>query len=881
MAERDVVIITGSSGNIATAAIARLAKHYQLVGFDDPGPPYPAAPVYCVAVDMESQASITKGLHEVKKRFGARIASVIHLAGYYSFTGEPSPKYYTVNVLGTQRLLDALQEFEVEQFVFASSMLVHAPTQPGQPIQENSLLAPAWEYPKSKLETEGVIASHHKSIPYVILRLAGVYTEDCRVPSLANQIQLIYERDLLGHVFPGDLTHGQALLHIEDLVAAFAHVVEQRTQLPRGLTLLIGEPTTYGYGTVQGELGRLLHGEEWDTREIPKAVAVAGSWLGEVALPKDKEPFIKPWMIDRADDHYELDISQARKLLDWEPQHRLIDTLPEIVHKLQTDPVSWYGKNKLKLPAELQVPATPAPVDDVSQDCHPKRQGNKPDSVGSNQLHHSGEKGSSEIQDVSIQSDAMPAGMVAQDEQKMLIDEHLSTLWPHFVSLVLGLWLITGPFALGYLSVHTPDPGTTRVMLERGLSSPEARNLLMTWSDVISGLLIIVFSLLSISPKRRFAWAQWANAIVGFWLLLAPLVFWAPLPIAYNNDTLVGALVIAFSVLVPMMPGMSMAGMMGKPDIPPGWTYCPSTWLQRMPIAAMGVIGFLISRYLTAYQLGHIDQTWDPFFNPGTMAVITSDMSKAWPVPDAGLGGIAYMIEILMAVMGDKRRWRTMPWMVLMFGILVVPLGGVSIFFIIIQPILIGTWCALCLVAALAMVIMIPYSLDELVAMGQFMLDAKRKGKPVWRTFWMGDAMEGGSEDKSKEFRGSYRDMIAELVDGTTLPWTLLISTLLGVWLMFTRLVFDTSGTMANSDHLVGALVVTFSVMAMAEVGRPVRFINVGFGLWLLAAPWLLEGVSSTLATWNSILSGLLLIGLALPRGRIRNAYAGWDRYLV
>lgn len=471
--------------------------------------------------------------------------------------------------------------------------------------------------------------------------------------------------------------------------------------------------------------------------------------------------------------------------------------------------------------------------------------------------------------------------MEKKEEQQMLIDEHLSSLWTHFVNLILGLWLITSPFALGYLSEQTPDPGILRVVAERDLPSLEMRNLLMTWSDVISGGLIILFSLLSLSPRRRYSWAQWANAVVGFWLLMAPLIFWTPLPSAYLNDTLIGALVIAFSVLVPMMPGMSMEGMMGGPDVPPGWNYCPSTWLQRLPIAAMGVIGFLISRYLTAYQLGHIDNAWDPFFDPGTAAVITSDASKAWPIPDAGLGGVAYMLEILMAVMGTKIRWRTMPWMVLMFGILVVPLGGVSIFFIIIQPIVIGTWCTLCLIAALAMLVMIPYALDELVAMGQFVLDARRKGKPMWRIFWKGGAMQGGRPDFAKGFSGSYRSMLEEMVAGTTLPWPLVVSTLLGVWLMFTRLTFGSSETMADSDHLIGALVVTFSIMAMAEVGRPLRFINVAFGLWLIAAPWFLQGVPSSLAIWNSVLVGGLITVLALPRGAIKNTYAGWDRYII
>lgn len=474
-------------------------------------------------------------------------------------------------------------------------------------------------------------------------------------------------------------------------------------------------------------------------------------------------------------------------------------------------------------------------------------------------------------------------GMEAREAggRNMLVDEHRTTLWVHYVNLALGLWLITGPFAYGYLSRHGVDANMLRTMGERGLPAPELRNLWMTWSDVASGVLVAVFSMLSAAPSRRFPWAQWGNAAVGFWLLLAPLVLWTPLPVAYANDTLVGALVIAFSVLIPMMPGMSMSGMMGGPDIPPGWNYCPSTWLQRLPIAVLGLLGLLISRYLAAYQLGHVDTAWDPFFGLGTMNIISSDVSRAWPIPDAGLGGVAYMMEVLMAVMGGKQRWRTMPWMVLMFAILVVPLGGVSIFFIIIQPLVIGTWCSLCLVAALAMAVMIPYSLDEFVAMGQFLLDARRKGKSLWRTFWMGDAMEGGDEDHAKGFGGSVAEMIREATRGVSAPVSMSLSMAIGGWLMFTRLVFGTAGPMANSDHLVGALVVTFSIIAWAEVARAARWINLAFGAWLLAAPWLLDGAGSAMAIANSMLCGVLLGVLALFKGKIRNGYAGWDRYIV
>jgi hypothetical protein len=465
------------------------------------------------------------------------------------------------------------------------------------------------------------------------------------------------------------------------------------------------------------------------------------------------------------------------------------------------------------------------------------------------------------------------------DHASMMVGMHRSMLWCHFLNMMLGAWLLSSPFVLGYLNLDLAALDLERLDAERALPPVELRGLAMAVSDIVSGILLIVFSALSASPSRRFPWAQWAVAVVGLWLLFAPLLFWAPSPAAYANSTLIGALVIGFSVLVPMMPGMSMEGMMQPGVIPPGWAYSPSSWMQRAPIAFLGVVGLLLARHLAAYQMGHTTTAWDPFFLTGTEKIITSDVSHAFPVSDAGLGAATYMLEILMALMGDARRWRTMPWMVVGFGIVVVPLGGVSIFFIIIQPIMIGTWCTLCLIQALAMVVMIPFALNELVAMGQYLSWARSEGKPFWRTFWMGGAMPGAHGDKPEEFVGSAGEVIGKITRGVTAPWTLLACTGLGVWLMFTRLIFGTEGAMANSDHLIGALVVTISIIAMAEVVRPLRFFNALFGLWLIAAPQLLDGASTT-ATWASALVGILLIVLSFPLGPVRNRYAGWDRFV-
>src|SRR5690606_14473025 len=204
------------------------------------------------------------------------------------FSGEDNPLYQKVNVDGTRRLLDGLQDFQVEQFLYSSTMLVHEPTRPGVPITENSPLGPAWQYPQSKLETEKAIEHHHGRIPYTMLRIAGVYDENCRVPTLAHQMQRIYERRLQGHLFAGDVTTGQAFVHRDDVVDAICHAVRRRSNLAEIPALLIGERGVLSYLELQNELARLIHGESWLTRSIPKPVARLGAWLqekGEKVIP--------------------------------------------------------------------------------------------------------------------------------------------------------------------------------------------------------------------------------------------------------------------------------------------------------------------------------------------------------------------------------------------------------------------------------------------------------------------------------------------------------------------------------------------------------------------------------------------------------------------
>ena len=113
------------------------------------------------------------------------------------------------------------------------------------------------------------------------------------------------------------------------------------------MTLLIGEEVTFSYDQLQRMMEQLIYHREWKTWSIPKPIAKFGAWVME-HLPGVKAGFIKPWMIDRADDHFELDITRAKKLIGWAPKYRVDKVIPKWVEELNRDPVMWYDENKLK-----------------------------------------------------------------------------------------------------------------------------------------------------------------------------------------------------------------------------------------------------------------------------------------------------------------------------------------------------------------------------------------------------------------------------------------------------------------------------------------------------------------------------------------------------
>ncbi|VTU16232.1 hypothetical protein [Variovorax sp. RA8] len=145
---------------------------------------------------------------------------------------------------------------------------------------------------------------------------------------------------------------------------------------------------------------------------------------------------------------------------------------------------------------------------------------------------------------------------------------------------------------------------------------------------------------------------------------------------------------------------------------------------------------------------------------------------------------------------------RTMPWRVILFDLTIVPLGVTSIFFIIIQPVVLGTWSVVALIGAAAILLQVPYSLDEIIATVQFLRRRARAGRPWLRVLFVGDLDEPAGppgatrvDEFARRPGAVVRDMLA---GGVNLPWTLALGAGIGLSLLFSRVTLGAEGSLAN-----------------------------------------------------------------------------------
>ncbi len=97
-----------------------------------------------------------------------------------------------------------------------------------------------------------------------------------------------------------------------------------------------------------------------------------------------------------------------------------------------------------------------------------------------------------------------------------------------WITLVLGLWLICAPFALGYSAISHIAAG----------------------EDVVLGILIAAFSLWVASAADSLMGVSWLIILFGLWTAIAPfLLGYGRIAAARNNDVPVGIVVLILALV--------------------------------------------------------------------------------------------------------------------------------------------------------------------------------------------------------------------------------------------------------------------------------------------------------------------------------------------
>ncbi|MGT2467618.1 NAD-dependent epimerase/dehydratase family protein (plasmid) [Mesorhizobium atlanticum] len=235
---------------------------------------------------------------------------------------------------------------DVQQFVFSSTMLVHKPGEPGIFITEDWPIGPTWAYPESKVRTEAIIAAERGNVPTVMLRFAGVYDDGCHSPPWPIRYSGSTNASLNRIFTPAQHRMARPMSTWTTQWTRLPAPWNAAPVLAAETVILIGEPDTLSYDELQHSFMRQIHDESYEEFSVPGPIAKIGAWVEGNIL--GQKPFIKPWMIDRANDHYALDPSRAKKLLGWVPKHSLRKTIPKMVAALKANPLAFYRENGLE-----------------------------------------------------------------------------------------------------------------------------------------------------------------------------------------------------------------------------------------------------------------------------------------------------------------------------------------------------------------------------------------------------------------------------------------------------------------------------------------------------------------------------------------------------
>ncbi len=306
LADRVPFLVTGASGSVGRAVVARLRKDgHRVRVFVRRIPAKPQDGIeYCFG-NLGDPVAVDRAVK------GAEI--VIH-AGAAMKGGWPDHKGGTV--VGTQNVIDACKKHKVRQLVHISSMSVidWAGSAGNGPVSEGAALEPRADergaYTRAKLEAEQLVTSEAAAgLPCVILRPGQIFGGG--IPLINGAVA----RNAGGRwLVLGDGRIELPLVYIDDVVDAIMASIDKK--LVGGEVIQLIDPDTLTQDDVLGLAGRSKR-----VIKVPRPIIFALGKLSEFplgALGRQSPVAVYRLKSALARLHYESE--RAHELLDWTPR---------------------------------------------------------------------------------------------------------------------------------------------------------------------------------------------------------------------------------------------------------------------------------------------------------------------------------------------------------------------------------------------------------------------------------------------------------------------------------------------------------------------------------------------------------------------------------
>jgi len=240
--------------------------------------------------------------------------AVVHVAAVYRTAGHPDSYYREVNVVGTERLLEAAAGAGVRRFVHTSTVGVHGHVE-RPPADESAPFAPGDIYQATKAEAELLALDFHRKrgLPVAVVRPGAIYG-----PGETRFLKLFRAIARGRYAIVGTGRTFYHPVYIDDLVAGFLLALDRPEAV--GESFLVCGPSYVSQQELAALVARHTGGRVLPFRIPAWPIQWAGDVVEALCVPLGLEPPLHRRRVDFWTKSRAFTIEKARRLLGYAPK---------------------------------------------------------------------------------------------------------------------------------------------------------------------------------------------------------------------------------------------------------------------------------------------------------------------------------------------------------------------------------------------------------------------------------------------------------------------------------------------------------------------------------------------------------------------------------